>query len=164
MYWKPSMAKNVLENINGQKHIGNHQWIKCIRNHQWPKKLWKYHIDGLVQDCSISSAPAIEVLKYCIKPLTSTFSTVPADGWAPTGATTSAETVMTTFRPCVCMKFTQNIFRYYIIWQNIPLIIYDEYTITLVTWKSISYIRHINEINLNEFLRLTDLSLRDIRM
>ena len=30
----------------------------------------KYHIDGLVQDCSNSIANALELLQFCTKPLT----------------------------------------------------------------------------------------------
>ena len=31
---------------------------------------WHLYIDGLVQDCSISSALAMEILQYCTKRLT----------------------------------------------------------------------------------------------
>ena len=33
----------------------------------------KCYIDGLVQDCSISSALAMEILQFCAKPLISCF-------------------------------------------------------------------------------------------
>ena len=36
-----------------------------VKKGRWAR--W-YYIDGLVQDCSISSALAMEILKSCIKP------------------------------------------------------------------------------------------------
>ena len=46
----------------------------CVTQPQWVKKktLQHYisgHIDGLVKDCSISSALAMEILQFCTKPL-----------------------------------------------------------------------------------------------
>ena len=43
------------------------QWKKTL--HSLAENFWCY-IDGLVQDCSISSALAMEILQSCTKPLT----------------------------------------------------------------------------------------------
>ena len=43
-------------------HVGHSK--QCLS--QWEKML---HIDGLVQDCSISSANALEIMQFCTKPL-----------------------------------------------------------------------------------------------
>ena len=46
-----------------------------------------FHIDGLVQNCNISSVLAMEILQSCTKPSISNFevSIVPTDGLAPLG-------------------------------------------------------------------------------
>ena len=55
------------------------------------------HVDGLVQDCSISSANALEILQSCTKLSICNFEviTVPVDGLSLLGAGTSAGTEMT---------------------------------------------------------------------
>ena len=66
--------------VNCLKHIWNrhpiaHLWgraMGCLfcKFKVWSNHLWKlqHDIDGLVQDCSISSALAMEILQSCTKP------------------------------------------------------------------------------------------------
>ena len=49
----------------------------CVWRHlatHWHKLISKHHVDGLVQDCSNSSALAMELLQSCTKPSMLTFS------------------------------------------------------------------------------------------
>ena len=75
-------------------HIGENDFAKNGLTHQVPE-----YIDGLVQDCSNSSANALELLQSCTKPWICNLHliiTVPADIAAPDGTRASADTVLTT--------------------------------------------------------------------
>ena len=62
--------------------------IRCL-NHQSLKSLWKLHINGLVQDCSISIANALEILQSCTKPSISKISfKFPRGQWSYSDMTT----------------------------------------------------------------------------
>ena len=51
-----------------------HQCVKLIKGVFHMYILWIYHIDGFVQDCSISIANALEILQSCTKPSICTLS------------------------------------------------------------------------------------------
>ena len=47
--------------------LPSHQQPWCLTAEKW-KKMQIHSIDGLVQDCSISIANALEILQYATKP------------------------------------------------------------------------------------------------
>ena len=45
-------------------------WVIAL-NFMWKYQIKTWHIDGVVQDCNISSALVMEILQFCSKPLIS---------------------------------------------------------------------------------------------
>ena len=74
LFYKNNTLKAV-RHINGNMEIYGEdiQWIYMSEySFRWVCKThtsWWHKIDGLVQDCSISSALAMEILQFCTKPL-----------------------------------------------------------------------------------------------
>ena len=66
--------------MNWKKNPNKYASISLIGNMLLDIKIdaeIKYHIDSLVQDCSISSALAMEILQYCTKPSVLSLSEAP---------------------------------------------------------------------------------------
>ena len=67
-WWEfpPHIYIQSMLKVNRQPMWRQHQWLRSKVSGHWKQP----HIDGLVQDCSISSALAMEILQSCTKPST----------------------------------------------------------------------------------------------
>ena len=96
---------NVTSSLIGWAHIQNDPWIKGL-GFDSKRGFWltlnnnnnnKHHLDGLVQDCSSSSALAMGILQSCTEPL-----------------------IFNTFRPWQnWRRFADNIFKYIFLNENV---------------------------------------------
>ena len=50
------------------EHSQRHEWSKCSTLFSKAYREEEFHVDGLAQDCSNTSASAMELLQFCVKP------------------------------------------------------------------------------------------------